>query len=68
METLTLKVGGMTCGGCVNSVTNVLRALPGVEKAEVDLDKAAATVTFDAAKLTRANMVDAVESAGYDAE
>ena len=68
METLTLKVSGMTCGGCVKSVTNVLRALPGVDKAEVDLDKGAATVTFDAAKLNRANMVDAVESAGYDAE
>ena len=35
METTVLKVGGMSCGGCVKSVTNVLTALPGVAKAEV---------------------------------
>ncbi len=28
METTTLKVEGMSCGGCVKSVTNVLTALP----------------------------------------
>ena len=25
------KIDGMSCGGCVRSVTNVLKALPGVE-------------------------------------
>ena len=33
METTTLKVDGMSCGGCVKSVTNVLAALPGVARA-----------------------------------
>ena len=68
METLNIKVGGMTCGGCVRSVTNILTALPGMEKAEVDLAKAMATVTFDPAKLDRNAITDAVESAGYEAE
>ena len=34
METVTLKVGGMTCGGCVASVTRVLKATPGVDSAK----------------------------------
>ena len=35
METTTIKVDGMSCGGCVKSVTGVLTALDGVAKAEV---------------------------------
>ncbi len=67
METLNIKVGGMTCGGCVKSVTRVLSALPGVDKAEVDLDKAMATVSFDPAKLNREKIAAAIEDAGYEA-
>ena len=32
METTTFKVIGMTCQGCVNSVTRVLQSVPGVGK------------------------------------
>ncbi len=67
METLDIKVGGMTCGGCVKSVTRVLSALPGVEKAEVDLARATATVRFDPAQLNREKIVTAIENAGYEA-
>ncbi len=38
METTTLKISGMTCMGCVNSVTRVLKATPGVADARVTLD------------------------------
>ena len=44
METVTLGVSGMTCGGCVRSVTKVLNALNGVEKADVSLEKKLAVV------------------------
>ncbi|MFA7280212.1 MAG: cation transporter, partial [Sterolibacterium sp.] len=37
METTTLKVTGMSCGGCVKTVTKVLQELPGVNQAEVSL-------------------------------
>lgn len=67
METTTLKVGGMSCGGCVKSVTGVLEALPGVGKAEVSLEKGEARIEFDAARATRAAMVDAVIDAGFEA-
>ena len=49
METVRLPIEGMTCTGCVNSVTRVLTALPGVAAAEVSLTKARAKVTYDPA-------------------
>ena len=67
METTLLKIGGMTCGGCVRSVTNVLKALPGVADAEVSLQKSEAKVTFDPALASAAAFRHAVEEAGYEA-
>jgi copper chaperone len=67
METLEIKIGGMTCSGCVRSVSAVLTALPGMQNADVDLSRSQATVTFDPATLSRAQIVSAIEDAGYDA-
>ncbi len=67
METIVLEVDGMTCGGCVRSVTNVLKALPGVSAAEVSLEKSQAKVTFDPALANAGALRAAVEEAGYEA-
>lgn len=67
METITLNIGGMTCGGCVKSVTKVLENLNGVEKADVSLENANAVITFDAGKIQTAALIEAVEDAGFDA-
>lgn len=68
MQTLTLNIGGMTCGGCVKSVTKVLEALDGVANAEVSLENANAAVTFDAGKIQADDLIEAVENAGFDAK
>lgn len=65
METTVLKVNGMTCGGCVRSVKTVLESIDGVRSAEVSLDKARATVTYDPAKTDVNRMKEAVTDAGY---
>ena len=67
METTVLKVTGMTCGGCVRSISNVLKALPGVASAEVSLEKSEAKVTFDPAIANQAALRKAIEDAGYEA-
>ena len=67
METTVLKVDGMTCGGCVRSVTNVLKTLPGVADAVVSLEKSEAKVTFDPARTSPAAFRKAIEDAGYEA-
>jgi copper chaperone len=67
METTVLKVDGMTCGGCVRSVGNVLKAVPGVTSAEVSLKKSEVKVTFDPAVANQAALRKAIEEAGYEA-
>ncbi|MCL6442113.1 MAG: cation transporter [Alicyclobacillus sp.] len=66
MTTETITVKGMTCGGCVNSVTKALKNVAGVQEANVDLNGAKATVTFDETKTSVAALKKAVEDAGYD--
>ena len=67
MQNVTLKIDGMTCGGCVKSVTRVLSELDGVAQTDVSLEKAQAVVSFDENKVQPAALVDAVEDAGFDA-
>ena len=66
MEKATLNIFGMTCGGCVRSVSSVLNALDGVVKADVSLDKKCAVVDYDAAKLNVDQLKHAVEEVGYE--
>ncbi len=66
MQTATLNVSGMTCGGCVRSVSKVLNALDGVAKADVSLEKKSAVVDYDEAKVNPAQLKRAVEEAGYE--
>ncbi|GAA8966242.1 heavy-metal-associated domain-containing protein [Helicobacter pylori] len=67
MATITLNIDGMTCGGCVKSVTKVLNDLDGVRSATVSLENKNAQVEFDEGKIQMAQLVEAVEDAGYDA-
>jgi copper chaperone len=67
METTIIKVAGMSCGGCVNSVTNVLQSLPGVTSAAVSLERGEATVEFESARVTRQALTQAVDDAGFEA-
>jgi copper chaperone len=66
MTTVTLKVEGMSCGGCVASVARVLNALPGVSDAAVSLQAGTAQVSFDETRTNPASLRAAIESAGYE--
>ncbi len=67
METATLKVSGMTCTGCVNSVKKVLTALDGVQSVDVALEQAQATIVYDAARANPGQFKTAIEDAGFEA-
>ncbi len=66
MQTVTLEISGMTCGGCVRSVTNVLKALDGVKKADVSLEKRSAVVDFDPGKVGIDQLKRSVVEAGFE--
>lgn len=65
MTDITLTVTGMSCGGCVNSVHNVLKALPGVQTVEVTLSPGQARVSYDDSRVDRAALVAAIVGAGF---
>ncbi|MCX7179235.1 MAG: heavy-metal-associated domain-containing protein [Proteobacteria bacterium] len=66
METTVVKVAGMSCGGCVKSVTKVLLELPGVSSAEVSLERGEAVVGHDLDKVARQDLQRAIEAAGFE--
>ncbi len=66
MQTAIMEVSGMTCGGCVRSVTNVLQGLDGVAKAEVSLEKACAVVEYDPDRVGLDQLKRSVEDAGFE--
>jgi copper chaperone len=67
METTVVKVNGMTCMGCVASVKKVLTAIDGVQQVDVSLEKAQATIVYDAAHAQPARFRTAIEAAGFEA-
>ena len=67
MEQITIKVGGMSCQGCVKGVTAALEGVAGVSRAAVDLAGASATIDFDPAQTSAEALRQAVEAAGFDA-
>jgi copper chaperone len=68
MEQIIFKIGGMTCGGCVRSVKNILESQPGVAAAEVSLGQGQARVRFDPSRSTAEQLRAAVEDGGFEAE
>jgi copper chaperone len=65
MATTTFKVQGMTCNHCVMRVAKALKAVPGVQDAKVDLQKAEAIVSYDEAKVSPEQLSVTVVEAGY---
>jgi Cu+-exporting ATPase len=66
-ESLTLPVLGMSCAACQHHVEEVLKSTAGVESARVDLMAHRASVVFNPALATPAQLVDAIRASGYDA-
>lgn len=64
MTTTKIVVKGMTCGNCVNHVTEALKGLSGVTNVDVQLE--GGNVTIESASALDESLVkDAVEEAGY---
>lgn len=59
----TFIISGMSCGGCVNSLTRVLKTVPGVEPLKVEVGKA--TLRLDDA-VTTETVRAAVDRAGFE--
>ena len=65
MQTETLKVTGMTCGGCISNVTHALKAITGVGDVTVSLSAGEAAVQYDERLTSPDQLKSAVKGAGY---
>jgi copper chaperone CopZ len=63
----TISVEGMMCDACAGHVREALSKLPGVTKADVDLETKTAVVEYDSALVDLKAMVLAIEEEGYAA-
>lgn len=59
---LSLKVSGMTCGGCINAITRAIQAQD--PKAQVQADLATQTVNLETT-LSKAQASELVTEAGF---
>ena len=65
MEKIVLKVGGMSCMGCVNSVKRLLEQLPGVGQVMVDLAGGSAEIDYDPSQQDPAKLKRTIVDGGY---
>lgn len=64
MQNVNLKVEGMSCGHCVNSIEGAVKKLGATAK--VDLDGKSVSLQFDESKVTLEAIKTAIEDQGYD--
>ena len=60
----TFTISGMSCGGCVNSLTRVLNTVPGIEPLKVEVGRA--QLRLDANRVNSQIVRDAVARAGFE--
>jgi copper chaperone CopZ len=63
--TLTLRVTGMTCGGCENAVKRAVGKLPGVASVEASHLEQRVVVSYDAAQSTPEAIAAKINGLGY---
>ena len=63
MQNITLKVEGMSCGHCVNSIEGALKEIGA--KGKVNLSNAKVDVEYDNEKLTLDAIKETIEEQGY---
>jgi copper chaperone CopZ len=59
------RIAGMHCHRCEKLIQDELCRLPGVDEVEVDFPSAQASVVYEPAKVTTAQLRAAVVKAGY---
>ncbi len=65
MATKTIDINGMSCGHCVNWITEALKGIEGVTSAQISLETKNAIVEYDEGEVTDDMMKSAIEKAGY---
>lgn len=65
METKTVKIEGMTCASCAQTVEKATKKIEGVDTASVNLATEKLTVAYDATDVSMEDIQSAIDKAGY---
>jgi copper chaperone len=65
IESASLTVTGMKCGGCENNVTTTLLALAGVKTASASSKDKSVNIEFDPGKTSLKAIAEEITKAGY---
>lgn len=68
MDNARLKLRGMSCASCANSIEQAILSVPGVRECSVNFGAEIATVTYDSEKTDIKTIQKAVDVAGYAAQ
>ena len=63
---LALRPGGISCASCVGTIETALLALPGVDRAAVNMGTERVSVDYDPEQLGPAQLRQAITGAGYE--
>lgn len=65
MKSVTLKIQGMHCDGCAQTIKTLVEREPGVKAASVTFKGSEARILFDPATTDEERLVTAVEKPGF---
>lgn len=67
-KTVTLKITGMTCGGCAKHIHSALSKKDGIIENEVKYPDGVAVIKYDPKKITVSDIIKTIEKSGYKAQ
>lgn len=67
IDTITLRIYGMTCAACTQTVESGLLSVPGINSVAVSLVSSSAKIEFDRAVIGPREMVENIGDLGFDA-
>ncbi|NEU79547.1 heavy metal translocating P-type ATPase [Nostoc sp. UIC 10630] len=68
MDTLTLKLRGMSCAGCANNIEKAIRSVPGVIDCNVNFGAEQAAIRYDRSLASLEKIQTAIAAAGYSSD
>ena len=66
MQTTIMRINGMTCMGCVNSIKSVLEKISGVSSVDISLESNQAKIHHDSERTNITQFKEAIEEAGFE--
>ena len=65
MKSVTLKIEGMHCAGCAETIRSLVEKQPGVQAAAVSFDESRARVLYDPSATREDSLIAVIQQSGF---